>query len=267
MIQLTIAIFLLLGFAYNTMLVYIQVNELSSLSNQYIPAILALLLLIWGLFTIRKKRILKGWNNDSIINTTIVYIKNYKLFLKKHLQNKMPKFILFSIIILGVSNAMNRLLQGYIVPSGFPFFNSWITIWLISLLLSFFIGFIWFSIGGYIYYWLVRLSGGKNDLTISRRLYICNLLPLNIAILISILFYSVFMPKAFLTATIAIGYQLFWITVIWLSAIFSFHRSNIGVQIALSGGKIRSTIIFLIIPGLLISLVFTGLIFGILKIA
>jgi len=119
-------------------------------------------------------------------NGFIEYFKlcftNFSDFSKKYLTTKNPKYLLFTIWIVGIGTAMDRIIGSS------SDYSSWGEGWAIALFGGILSGAIAYYIAGWFYNVRIKWSKGKDDLDTSRHIYIFASLPIALSTILSFLF-------------------------------------------------------------------------------
>jgi hypothetical protein len=123
------------------------------------------------------------------------YVSDFNAFCRKYLTSKRPPYILLLVWLFGVGSAADRLI------GSIQDYSSWAEVWAIVL----FGGVLSAAIGYYVSGWFysVRLawSKGKEDINISRNIYVFTSLPIALTSVLMLIFNQAAYGKDYL------GYQ------------------------------------------------------------
>jgi tetratricopeptide (TPR) repeat protein len=184
----------------------------------------------------------------SFIKFISDYFRRYKYFLQTYLILESPPFFFLIIWLAGMARVIDRMeLKGK-----YPF-DNWVLVWIVIALGGIVSGLLYYWVGGTVYHWFVRLSGGEKNYRLSRYLSVYSFIPSYIAcIAMEIIDTAVYGNKYFTGATNSI-LDLIKFGIVVVILIYSLILSYIGVRSLQKTKPVRSVIFFIILPIILLA--------------
>ena len=207
-------------------------------------------LAIWLISSgIKKRRAKKGETAEKPKEGMVGFLKsffgNYKAFLHKNIELKRPPYWLLVIWFYGVARVLVRL-DSSVAGIGANFgIQGWFDLWVTSLVLGAVIGFIGYWVVGSIFHLGVLLAGGHKKAKTSRMIYVYAGLPHTIAVM-AIFFVGMLAlhENYFLNG----GIDPSWLRIAIAASLYSIILGYIGVREIQKTGKVRSILLFLVLP-------------------
>lgn len=178
------------------------------------------------------------------------FFGDYKDFLHKNIEHASPPYWLSIVWLYGIARVAVRFNTGM----GTTFnFQGWLAFWLATLFLGAFIGLIGYWIVGSIFHLGVLLAGGHKKAKVSRMIYVYCWLPYSLAIMITFLAAMLGLRENYFLNG---GMGAAWFHPATAVSLYSIILGYIGTTEIQKTKKVRSILLFLILPILLHAAVF-----------
>ncbi|MFH0837967.1 MAG: Yip1 family protein [Patescibacteria group bacterium] len=251
MIRIIFGILILIGLANQFIVMKAPTFDNVAEMQGYVAAKIAFLVLaIWLISSgIKKRRAKQGKTEEKskmgMIDFFKSYFGGYKAFLHKNIELKKPPYWLLVIWFYGVVRVLVRL-DSSVAGIGFNFnIQGWFDLWVTSLVLGAVIGFIGYWLVGSIFHLGVLLAGGHKKAKTSRMIFIYSGIPHTIAVM-ALFFVGMLALREnyFLNG----GLDPRWFYISGAASFYSIVLGYIGAVEVQKTKKIRSILLFLVVP-------------------
>jgi len=213
----------------------------------------------WLIYSGFKKRSLVEKKEKKIKISPKRFLKDlffdYKNYLNSNIKKKVPYF--FGLIwVLGVAAMIPRVNDSTVLKGGV--FNDWIKVWMVLIVLGVAVGLVAYMVMGTIYHFRIWVSGGKGEMRTSRKLYLYSSLPFLLSVFIAELINTVVYGNGYFINPTNGLLDFILLIFIFAALTWSVIRSYKSVVLIQKTKKIRTIIIFLILPALIYAVVFLG---------
>lgn len=188
------------------------------------------------------------------------FFGNYKGFLETHLKTDRPPFLVLMIWFLGMASIINRMEFRYMLSSKYQM-DNWVSTWLLILFGGILSGYLGYWVAGSWYHLRVLMSGGLRNFKTSRYLNLYTGLPLYAVSILYEVFDTIVYGDKYFTEPTSWDLDLMWSGLSVVGMIYSISLSYRGVRLLQETKRIRSIILFIILPALFYALVFGGFFF------
>lgn len=225
-------------------------TEMAEMQGYIVAQIAFLVLAIWLISSgIKKRKEKKGeaasTAKEGLLDFFKSFFGDYKGFLRKNIELKRPPYWLFVIWFYGVTRVLIKL-DSSVAGIGVNFgISGWFDMWLISLILGAAIGFIGYWLVGSIFHLGVLLAGGHKKAKTSRMIFVYAGLPHTIAVMALFIVGMLGLRENYFSSG---GLDPSWFHIATAATLYSIILGYIGVREVQKTKKIRSILLFLVLP-------------------
>jgi hypothetical protein len=262
MIRIILGVLIALGFLVSLAKPVPVFTEQAEFMGFIAGKIVLIILIIWLIYSgaRSKKRLANEQKEKKNKMELFMFFKTffgrYSDFLKNHILKKRPPYFFFILWLYGASRFFERLEVGVATGQTFNITN-WVGAWFMAAIAGFIIGFIGYYVLGSIYHLFVRLAGGVKDWNASRNIFLYSYMPMILVSILSVLSEMIVYGNRFFDGITSFGWNMVWLVLTLVALIYSLVLSYKGVVLIQKTGKIKSVIIFIVLPILLYASVFT----------
>lgn len=215
-------------------------------------------LAIWLIYSGIEKRQRKKGNQIEKVKGDVLplvreYFHSFKAFLTKYvMQSKTPYWFLV-LWGYGLSKALIRL-DISVGGAGIDYsINNWTVLWMVGLILGLIMGLIGYWLLGSLFHLGVLIAGGKGMAKTSRLINLYASLPHTLVVIAVIAFNMLALRGSYFEYG---GLANVWIFMTFAAAIYSWYLGYVGAMEIQKTKRVRSILIFLVLPILLQSSIF-----------
>lgn len=215
---------------------------------------IVILVIIFGLYSVYDGIKNEYFNNKKAEASEILIIfKTINVFFSDILIKKRPPFFFTAIIILGMSRVLFSIDSASYLYGGI--FNNWIYTFVVSILLSFFLGYVAYYFGGIVYDLGIMLSKGKRNMAFSRNLFLYSWFPMALVIIIGKIIQAVLYGNEYFILSVPQNVKLITILSVILTGLIGAYISYKGVRKHQKLKFLQAFFLFVVLPiGFLIKL-------------